>query len=51
MGDADGEHVISGGDAVLIPADTDRWHGAGDTGSPMSHISFLRTDSQTTVEG
>ncbi len=49
VGDADGEHVISAGDAVLIPADTDHWHGAGDTTSPMTHISFLRSDSQTTV--
>ena len=49
VGDAGGEHVISAGDAVLIPADTDHWHGAGDTSSPMSHISFLRSDSQTSV--
>lgn len=49
VGDADGEHVISAGDAVLIPAGTDHWHGAGDTTSPMAHISFLRADSQTTV--
>jgi quercetin dioxygenase-like cupin family protein len=49
VGDVDGEHVISAGDAVLIPADTDHWHGAGDTTSPMTHISFLRSDSQTTV--
>ncbi|MBM3140745.1 MAG: cupin domain-containing protein [Chloroflexi bacterium] len=51
VGDADGEHVISVGDAVLIPADTEHWHGAADTTSPMAHISFLRADSQTTVSG
>ena len=47
---ADGEeHVISTGDTVVIPADTEHWHGAADTTSPMSHISFLAADSETTL--
>lgn len=49
VGDATGEHVISNGDAVLIPAGADHWHGAGDTTSPMSHLTIMRSDSQTTV--
>jgi 4-carboxymuconolactone decarboxylase len=49
VGDAEGEHVIAPGDCVVIPADTDHWHGAGDTGSPMTHLSITRGDSQTTV--
>ena len=51
VGDADGEHVVSAGDTVIIPANTDHWHGAGDTGSPMSHLTVQRSDSQTTVLG
>jgi quercetin dioxygenase-like cupin family protein len=43
------EHVISTGDTILIPADTEHWHGAADTTSPMSHISFLASDSETTL--
>ncbi|MBI2936417.1 MAG: cupin domain-containing protein [Chloroflexi bacterium] len=44
-----GEQVISTGDFVLIPAQEDHWHGAADTGSPMSHIAITRSDSATTV--
>lgn len=43
------EHVISTGDTVVIPAGTEHWHGAADTTSPMSHISFLAADSETTL--
>lgn len=49
VGDRDGDHVISNGDAILIPAGEDHWHGAGDTTSPMSHLTIMRADSQTTV--
>jgi quercetin dioxygenase-like cupin family protein len=49
VGDAEGDHVISVGDSVLIPAGHDHWHGAGDTGSPMTHISVQTADSETTV--
>lgn len=49
VGDPHGEHVISNGDAILIPAGEEHWHGAGDTSSPMSHISIMRSDSETTV--
>jgi 4-carboxymuconolactone decarboxylase len=49
VGDHDGEHVVSVGDTVLIPANTDHWHGAGDTGSPMSHLTVQRSGSETTV--
>ena len=49
VGDADGEHVVSVGDTILIPANTDHWHGAGDTGSPMSHLTVQRAGSETTV--
>lgn len=49
VGDADGDHTIALGDTVVIPAGTDHWHGAGDTGSPMSHLTIMRTDSETTV--
>ena len=45
------EHVISVGDFVLIPAGEDHWHGAADTGSPMSHLSILPRSSETTVTG
>ena len=49
VGDADGDHVIATGDSVLIPAETPHWHGAGDTGSPMTHLNLIRGDSETTV--
>ena len=49
VGDRDGVSTIVTGDAVVIPPDTDHWHGAGDTGSPMTHLTVMRTDSQTTV--
>jgi quercetin dioxygenase-like cupin family protein len=49
VGDTEHEHVIGTGDSVLITAGTDHWHGAGDTGSPMTHLSVMRGDSQSTV--
>lgn len=49
VGDADGEHVVTAGDSVLIPAGHDHWHGAGDTGSPMSHLTVQAAGSETTV--
>lgn len=49
VGDREGEHVVSAGDCVVVPAETDHWHGAHDTGSPMSHLSILPAGSQTTV--
>ncbi len=49
VGDAVGEHVIGTGDSATITAGHDHWHGAGDTGSPMSHLSVLRGGSQSTV--
>ncbi|MCC7362797.1 MAG: cupin domain-containing protein [Dehalococcoidia bacterium] len=49
VGGRDGETVIAAGDSVLIPANTDHWHGAHDTGSPMSHLSITPAGSQFTV--
>ena len=43
------EHVISAGDFVMIPAGEDHWHGAADTGSPMSHIAITTAASTTEV--
>jgi len=45
------EHTVASGDCVVIPAGELHWHGAGDTGSPMSHIQVQPAGSQTTVEG
>ena len=49
VSDADGEHVIASGDAAVIPANSEHWHGAADTGSPMSHLTIMRAGSETTV--
>ncbi|MQC18527.1 MAG: cupin domain-containing protein [Chloroflexi bacterium] len=49
VGDDEGDHVIATGDSVLIPAGHDHWHGAGDTGAPMTHLTVQAADSQTTV--
>ena len=49
VGGSEGQHVVSVGDCVIIPAHEDHWHGAADTGSPMSHIALTRGDSATTV--
>ncbi len=49
VGDIEGVSRISAGDAVVIPPDTDHWHGAGATGSPMTHLTVMRTGSETTA--
>ena len=49
VADADGEQIISIGDAAVIPANVPHWHGASDTGSPFSHLSIMLSDSKTTV--
>ncbi|MGE5595214.1 MAG: cupin domain-containing protein [Hyphomicrobiales bacterium] len=49
VGDRDGERVISAGDTVVIPAGVEHWHGAYDTGWPMSHIAIMPAGSQATV--
>lgn len=49
VGDRDGEHVISAGDAAVVPAGDEHWHGAHDTGSPMSHLSIMPGGAETTV--
>ncbi len=49
VGTADEEHTISVGDFAIIPAGEDHFHGAADTGSPMSHLAITRRDSVTEV--
>ena len=49
VGDREGEHVVSAGDCAVVPAGEDHWHGAHDTGSPMSHITIMQAGSETTV--
>jgi quercetin dioxygenase-like cupin family protein len=49
VGTPNDEYVITSGDVVLIPAGEWHWHGAGDTGSPMSHLMVTRADSETKV--
>ena len=51
VGDAIAQQIVSTGDTILIPANTDHWHGAGDTGSPMSHLTVTRAGSETTLTG
>jgi quercetin dioxygenase-like cupin family protein len=51
VGTNEGEQVIATGDVALIPAGEPHWHGAGDTGSPMSHLTVMRGDSETEVLG
>jgi quercetin dioxygenase-like cupin family protein len=50
VGTPNDEHVIAAGDFVLIPAGEWHWHGAADTGSPMSHLMVTRADSVTEVQ-
>ena len=45
VGTPDEEHTVSVGDFAFIPAGEDHWHGAGDTGSPMSHIAITTFDA------
>ena len=49
VGDREGEHVVSAGDCAVVPAGEDHWHGAHDTGSPMSHLTVMQAGSETTV--
>ena len=49
VGDRGGEHVISAGDSAVVPAGEEHWHGAHDTGSPMSHLSITPGGTETTV--
>ena len=49
VGDEDGAHVLGTGDSVVIPAGHVHWHGAGDTGSPMTHLTVQAAGSETTV--
>ncbi len=49
VGDREGEHVVSVGDSVIVPANVDHWHGAHDTGSPMSHLAITPAGTETTV--
>lgn len=48
VGTREEQHVITAGDVVIIPAGEPHWHGAGDTGSPMSHLMVTRADSIST---
>ena len=45
------EYVVGVGDFVVIPAGEEHWHGAGDTGSPMSHMTITLPGGETIVEG
>jgi quercetin dioxygenase-like cupin family protein len=47
VGDRQGERVISVGDCAVIPAMEEHWHGAADTGSPMSHLAITQAESAT----
>jgi quercetin dioxygenase-like cupin family protein len=49
VGTASDEQVVSTGDFILIPSGEEHWHGAGDTGSPMSHITVMPAGSETSV--
>ena len=49
VGTREHTHTVASGDCVVIPSQEDHWHGAGDTGSPMSHLAILGTDSQTII--
>ena len=49
VGDEENEYVVSAGDSIVIPAGTPHWHGAGDTGAPMTHITVQAFGSKTTV--
>jgi quercetin dioxygenase-like cupin family protein len=49
VGTGSEEHVVAVGDCIIIPANEEHWHGAGDTGSPMSHVTIMPASSETTV--
>ena len=49
VGRRDSEQVISVGDCAIIPAQEVHWHGAADSGSPMSHLAIMRRDCTTEI--
>jgi quercetin dioxygenase-like cupin family protein len=49
VGNAEGEQVVSAGDCIVIPAGEVHWHGAHDTGSPMSHLAIMAAGSESAV--
>ncbi len=49
VGTASEEYTVGVGDMVVVPAREDHWHGAGDTGSPMAHLTITLAESQTTI--
>ena len=51
VGAGDEEHTVGVGDFVVIPAGEAHWHGAADTGSPMSHLTITLPGGETIVEG
>ena len=42
VGTPDGVETVGAGDFVIISAGEDHWHGAGDTGHPMAHLTITR---------
>lgn len=42
-------HRVGVGDLVIIPAGEDHWHGAGDTGHPMAHLTITRPTTEETI--
>lgn len=49
VGTREQSYRVSAGDFIVVPAGEEHWHGAGDTGSPMSHISTLSAAGETMV--
>ena len=49
VGTREDEWVVSVGDCIVIPAGEPHWHGAHDTGSPMSHITITAHDAESSV--
>ena len=42
VGTPDGAVTVGVGDLAIIAAGEDHWHGAGDTGHPMAHLTITR---------
>ncbi len=49
VGDREGEQQLTAGDCAVVPGGVEHWHGAHDTGSPMSHLSITPVGSETRV--